>query len=740
MDDATPAAHRLADSTSVYLRLHAHQPVAWWPWGDAALAEARARDVPVLLSVGYATCHWCHVMARESFDDPEVGALMNEGFVSVKVDREARPDVDAVYMAALQMLTGSGGWPMTLALTPDGRPWYAGTYFPPDDRFGRPSFRRVLTALSHAWRERRSEVERAADEVAAALARLEGGAPARGASAATNAATAVQVAPAPDTRPSTRLAEAEPLVLQALQATYDAARGGFGDAPKFPPHAALRWLERVPGEGADAMRHRTLRAIVDGGVTDQLGGALHRYAVDGAWAVPHFEVMLVDQAQMLPRLARAATETGDARLAWGATAMLDALERDLLRDDALFATGLDAEADGVEGGFHTWTPEELASALPEGDDAEVAARVFGVTPAGPLEGRSVLAWNGDDDGGSGEVAAERVASLRARLLRARAERPHPRRDDPAITAYVGLMLRGLLEAADHLPPAGAARARARALEAADALWARAWDGRRLRRLVDAPPGDPDHGVALLDDQVHVGLACLALHRATGDRRHLARALDLAEAVVADFALPDGGVATVPRDAPVPLVRARDGLDGATPAAEPAAALLLALAAAWTERDDWQAAAEAALAGVAGMARTAPTAAVSALIAARALRRPPHQVAVVGPADDPRTIALLEAARAHPGGACVLRSDGPDDPWTARIPWLAGRGAVDGRPTAYACAAGACRLPVHAADDLVRELAALDAARALDAGRERAALDAAGTLGGSPPGADAAGDG
>ncbi|MFU8888695.1 MAG: thioredoxin domain-containing protein [Trueperaceae bacterium] len=744
MEDATPAAYRLADSTSVYLRLHAHQPVAWWPWGDAALAEARVRDVPVLLSVGYATCHWCHVMARESFDDPEVGALMNENFVSIKVDREARPDVDAVYMAALQMLTGSGGWPMTLALTPDGRPWYAGTYFPPDDRFGRPSFRRVLAALSHAWRERRDEVERSADEIAAALARLEGGAPVAGtakAAAVGDAATAtmtgaVQVAPAPDTRPSARLAEAEPLVLQALQATYDAGRGGFGDAPKFPPHAALRWLELVPGEAADAMRHRTLRAIVDGGVTDQLGGALHRYAVDGGWAVPHFEVMLVDQAQMLPRLARAAAETGDARLAWGATAMLDALERDLLRDDALFATGLDAEAGGVEGSFHTWTPEELARALPAGDDAEVAARLFGVAPVGPLEGRSVLAWNGHDGGGLGEAGADRVASLRARLLRARAERPRPRRDDPAITAYVGLMLRGLVEAADHLPASAAARAGALALEAADALWARAWDGRRLRRLVDAPAADPEHGVALLDDQVHAGLACFALHRATGDRRHLARALDLAAVVAEDFALPGGGFATVPRDADVPLVRARDGLDGATPAAEPAAALLLAHAAAWTEREDWRAAAEGALAGVAALARTAPSAAVSALIAARALRRPPNQVVVVGPADDARTAALLAAARAHPGEPCVLRSDGPDDPWTERIPWLAGRGAVDGLPTAYACTAGVCRLPVHAPDDLVREIAALDAARTLDgdAGREAAHHD------GSGPQADAAADG
>jgi uncharacterized protein YyaL (SSP411 family) len=403
--------------------------------------------------------------------------------------------------------------------------------------------------------------------------------------------------------------------------------------------------------------------------------------------------------------------------------MLEALERDLRRDDGLFATGLDAEAGGEEGGFHTWTPAELARALPEGEDAEIAARLFGVTPSGPLEGRSVLTWNGDDDGGSDELGAEGVASLRTRLRLARAERPHPRRDDPAIAAYVGLMLRGLLEAADHLPPAGGTRARALALEAADALWARAWDGRRMRRLVDAPPGDPDHGVALLDDQVHAGLACLALHRATGDRRHLARALDLAEAVMANHALPDGGFATVPSDAAVPLVRARDGLDGATPAAEPAAALLLAEAAAWTERDDWRTAAETALAGVAALARTAPTAAVSALIAARALRRPPHQVAVVGPADDPRTVALLATARAHPGGACVLRSDGPEDPWVGRIPWLVGRGAVDDRPTAYACAAGACRLPVHAADDLVRELAALDAARALDAAGSEA--DAAG---------------
>jgi uncharacterized protein len=695
---STPGGHRLARSTSVYLRLHAHQDVAWWPWGDAAFDEARARDVPVLLSVGYATCHWCHVMARESFDDPEVAARINDGFVAIKVDREARPDVDAVYMAALQALTGSGGWPMTLALTHDRAPWFAGTYFPPDDRFGRPSFRRVLDALVAAWRDRREEVLRSSVEIAAALERLDRRAV---------VATAVAVEGGADERPSARLATLEPLVLQTLQGEYDAVHGGFGGAPKFPPHAALRWLETTPGPAAATMRHRTLRAIVDGGITDQLGGALHRYAVDEAWAVPHFEVMLVDQAQMLPRLARAAAETGDPRLAWGATAMLEALERDLRREDGLFATGLDAEAAGVEGAYHTWTPAELAAALPDAAAAARAARLFGVVAAGPLEGRSVLAWRGDD------AEAGAASDLRETLRRARDERPAPRRDDPAIAGYVGLALRGLLEAAPDLPAQAAARALRMAERAADALWSAAWDGRRLRRVVDAPESDPDHAVALLDDQVHPGLAALALHGATGDRRHLERALDLAEAVAGGFALPSGGFATVPLDAAAPLVRARDSLDGAQPAGEAAAVELLALAATWTDRDDWRSAAEAALAGVEATARVAPTAAVSALLAARLLRSPPLQVAVVGPADDARTGALLDAARAFGRSACVVRSDGADDPLAARLPWLTGRDAVDGRPTAYACAAGVCRLPVHDPDRLAEELEAL---RRADGGR------------------------
>ena len=692
----TPAAHRLADADSVYLRLHAHQPVAWWPWGDAAFAEARRRDVPVLLSVGYATCHWCHVMARESFDDPAVAARMNEGFVCIKVDREARPDVDAVYMAALQSLTGGGGWPMTLALTPDGEPWFAGTYYPPEDRPGMPSFARVLAALQVAWTERREAVRQAAGEVRAALSALEGrslAAPARPSSA---------VALAGGDAPSTRLQAAEARATDALRTTFDAAQGGFGGAPKFPPHAALRFLEGLAGdEGADRMRLATLRAIVDGGVTDQLGGALHRYAVDGGWAVPHFEVMLVDQAQMLPRLAHAAAETDDARLRWAALAQLEAWARDLVRPDGLFATGLDAEAGGVEGAFHTWTPRELRAALPDGDDAAVAAALFGVGPAGPLEGRSVLAWRGGVDG-------ERAERLRGALRAARSVRAAPRRDEPAVAAYVGLGIEGLAEAAATLPEAAARHALALAARAADAAWAAGWDGERLRRSLDARPGTDAADVALLDDQARFGLGCAALHRRTGDVRHLERALDLAAVVARRHALPGGGFATVPLDRPAPLVRARDGLDGALPAAEAEAARLLAFAASATGDDGFRTLAEDALAAAEPVAGPAPTAVLSALSAARALREPALQVVVVGAADDAATGALLAAARAAAPAAVVVRSDGPDDPLARRLPWLAGRTAAAGRPTAYACARGVCRLPVQEPGALRDELRALGA--------------------------------
>jgi uncharacterized protein YyaL (SSP411 family) len=688
--NAPAAGSRLASATSLYLRLHAQQPVAWWPWGDAPFQEARRRDVPVILSVGYATCHWCHVMARESFDDPLLAEFLNDHFVSIKVDREARPDVDAVYMNALQALTQGGGWPMTVALDHHGRPWWAGTYFPPNDRAGMPSFRRVLEALHSTWSDRREEVLRAAVEIEAALA--------QGGRATPRVAASLASDDAP--LPSEQLAGVEGTLLAALQSSYDAEHGGFGGAPKFPPHAALRYLEASRSEAADLMRHRTLRALVDGGVSDQIGGALHRYAVDGAWAVPHFEVMLVDQAQMLPRYARAARDFDDPRLGWGASALLRALERDLLREDGLFATGLDAEAGGVEGRFHTWIPEELRGPFDAAEAAEVAAH-FGIYAVGQLEGRSVLSDQGR------EPDPARVERWREQLLALRNERPAPHRDEPAISAYNGMMFRGLLEAAEDLDAPDAERARSLARRGFDRLLERAFDGRRIRRSIDMPASDPDHGLALLDDQVHVGLAAFALYRSFGEAGDLAVALDLADVVQSDYALPEGGFATVPLDTEAPLVRVRDALDGATPASEGAAAWLLAEAARWTLRDDLRRSAEAALAYVAALAPRAPTASVGAILAARLLRRPRISVALVGDASTAAVRELQQTARAHPSDPCIFVLSGAPSgaPWGERLPWLAHRSGSHG-VLAYPCSDGVCRLPVADAASLAAELDAL----------------------------------
>jgi uncharacterized protein YyaL (SSP411 family) len=679
------AAARLQGATSLYLRLHAEQPVAWWPWGEAAFVEARRRDLPLLLSVGYATCHWCHVMARESFDDPAIAALLNEHFIPVKVDREARPDVDAVYMAALQALTGTGGWPMTVALDHQQRPWWAGTYFPPHDRPGLPAFSRVLGALQRTWRERRGEVERAAAEITAALeGRL---APAPGLQLATEAR---------ELTASEMLAGCEGPLQAQLAETFDPIHGGFGDAPKFPPHAAIAYLEATPTEEHASMLTATLRAIADGGVTDQLGGALHRYAVDAAWAVPHFEVMLVDQAQMLPRYAAAARATGDPRLAWAAAAMLEALERDLLRPDGLFATGLDAEAAGVEGAYHSWTPSEVAAVLPAAEAAE-AARVFAVTAVGNLEGRSVLAWAG------GDAEPPAVAAWRAALLAARARRPAPHRDEPAISAYNAMMIRGLLAAADHLKAPSAARARALAERAFAALWRLAFDGEQLRRSIDTPPSHPDHRLATLADQAHGGLAALALYRVSHARIHLEAGLTLAERVHTAHARAGGGFTPLPAAQPQLLIAPRDAIDGATPPAEVVAAELLAEAAAWLGRDDLRVAAEGALRYPASIAGRVPNAAVSAMLVARKLRRPPPQVVVVGAAEDPAAEALRAIAWAHPSQPLVASVSGPDDPLTERLAWTAARPRLAGRATAYACAAGVCRLPVYEPAALLAEI-------------------------------------
>jgi uncharacterized protein len=684
---------RLRRATSPYLRQHADNPVDWYPWGDEAFAAARERDVPVLVSIGYAACHWCHVMAHESFDDPDVAAMMNSRFVNVKVDREERPDVDAVYMQAVQALTGSGGWPLTVVTTPAGEPWFGGTYFPPDDRFGRPGFTKVLTALSRTWRERRDEVVASAAQITEHVARHAAG---------------LGDGPSPGEA-------AGVAALAALRRQEDRTFGGFGGAPKFPPHTALRWLlEHAPDDGAEptplALAGRTLAAMVRGGIFDQLGGGFARYAVDASWTVPHFEKMLYDNALLLPLVAEAGTRLGDERLSEAARRTLAFMLRELRLADGTFASSLDADSEGSEGRYYTWTPDELAAALGDADDERLARALYGVHETGQLEGRSVLTFRGADDpavvaalGADGvhpQRAAARVEALRARLLAAREARVRPALDDKVVTSWNGLAVWGLARGGGYLGSADASAALSAAERCADVVWQRAFDGRTLRHL--APERGGDDAVALLEDASFLGLGLLELHRATGAPRHLQRALDLAAGIAGDFVDPAGGFFTRRRDDPQLVVRGKSVLDGPTPSEHGAASELLALAAAWTGDDGARQLAEDGLSGAEALAAQHPTAVASMLSASAVLRAPPREVVVAGHPDDPQTASLLALARAEAPRHALIARAAPE--LAERVPHLRGKAASAGRATAYACAAGVCHAPTSDPAELRRQLA------------------------------------
>jgi uncharacterized protein len=684
-----PHPNRLGSSTSPYLRQHQHNPVDWYPWGDEAFAEARRRDVPILLSVGYAACHWCHVMAHESFEDPEVAAIMNEGFVNVKVDREERPDVDAVYMQAVQALTGSGGWPMTVVTTPAGEPWFGGTYFPPDDRYGRPSFRRVLEALTRTWRERRADVVASAREITGHVGRIAHG-----------------------------LGEGPPLsvetarvALSVLRSQEDRAFGGFGGAPKFPPHTVLRWLlEDAPDDGetptAVEMAHRALRRMVDGGIFDQLAGGFARYAVDATWTVPHFEKMLYDNALLLPVLARAVARTGDERLREALELTTSWLLRDLRDESGTFSSAFDADSEGEEGRFYTWTPEELAEALPSAQDVALAQALYGVDAAGQLEGRSVLTYRPHTQrveaalGSGDEALPGRLEGLRLALLEARERRPWPALDDKVVTSWNALAIRGLVEAAGELRDGDAAVAAAE--RAADALWERAWDGERLRHL--APPaGSPPDAVALLEDAAQVGLASLALHRGTGGPRHLERALLLADVVVRDYADPAGGFFTRRRGDTALVVEPKSVLDGPTPSEHGAAAELLAWVGAWTDEGRYVQHAERALRGAGAVAERHPTAVASMLSARARLEAPPREVVVAGDPAALTTRLLLARARALAPQHVLIGWVPDEGDLLERIPHFRERSARDGAAVAYVCEAGVCHAPTSEVERVAEHL-------------------------------------
>ncbi len=618
--------NRLADATSPYLLQHADNPVDWYPWGEEALARARDEDRPILLSIGYAACHWCHVMAHESFEDEETARLQNELFVNVKVDREERPDLDAVYMDAVVTLTGHGGWPLTAFLTPEGEPFYGGTYFPPEPRHGLPSFREVLEAVSSAYRERRAEVARSATQLVAAIEQ------------------AGRRPPSSEPLTESLLGEA----IRGLRASFDPEWGGFGRAPKFPPHSVLELLLR---RGETELVERTLDGMAAGGMYDLVGGGFHRYSVDERWLVPHFEKMLYDNALLVPAYLHGWLVTGRERYREVAEETVEYMLRDLLLPEGAFASSQDADTDGVEGLTHTWTaddpvPPELLQ---------------------PFEhGRSIVRGELDPD-------------LRRQLLEIRAERPQPGLDDKAIASWNGLALAALAEAARRLERDDW-RDTARGL--AEFLLGPLSDGGRLRRSYRDGKAT---GTGYLDDYANVAHGLYELHVATGELRWLEESRRLALLAVELFADSErGGFFLTPSDGEALVVRTKDLDDNPTPSGNSMLAFVLLRLARIYGDDELERHAVSVLRLVRDLLPRAPSAFGWALCALDLHFSPPREIAIVGSPDD--EVAKAALAGYDPNAVVAF---GPSED----VPLLQGKELVDGKPAVYVCERFACQAPV-----------------------------------------------
>ncbi|WP_430331476.1 thioredoxin domain-containing protein [Rhodococcus sp. ACT016] len=664
----------LGGATSPYLRQHADNPVHWHQWGPEALAWARERNVPILLSIGYAACHWCHVMAHESFEDPATAAVMNENFVCIKVDREERPDLDAVYMNATVAMTGQGGWPMTCFLTADGAPFYCGTYYPTQPRGGMPSFTQLLHAVTDTWRTRRGDVDNAAASVVAELRRSSGALPVGG--------------PPVDV----------PLLSGAVSSVLrdeDRANGGFGGAPKFPPsmllEGLLRSYERSGAEPVLRAVERTADAMARGGIYDQLGGGFARYSVDAEWVVPHFEKMLYDNALLLRCYAHLARRTDSSLARRVAEETAEFLLRDLRTSAGAFASALDADTDGEEGLTYSWTPAQLIEVL-GADEGTWAAETFGVTAEGTFErGTSVLQLLEDP---SDDV---RLADVGSRLFAARSRRPQPARDDKVITAWNGLAITALAEAGatlDRPEWVWAAAECARVL-----LTTHVEDGRLRRASLAGVVGEP---AGILEDYGALATGLLTLHQVTGEAEWLDAATGLLDIAIARFADPDepGSWFDTADDAETLVTRPRDPLDGATPSGASTITEALLTASALVDADrsgKYAQVAADSLARASVVLQRAPRSAGHWLAVAEAAVRGPVQIAV---SETESSELSRQARRLAPGGAVVVA--GPAD----STPLLADRPQIDGTPTAYVCRGFVCDRPVTEVDAL-RELVNAD---------------------------------
>jgi uncharacterized protein YyaL (SSP411 family) len=622
--------NRLAGETSPYLLQHAGNPVDWYPWGEEALGRARKEGRPILLSIGYAACHWCHVMEHESFEDPSTAAVMNEHFVSVKVDREERPDLDAVYMEAVVALSGHGGWPMTVFLTPDGEPFYGGTYYPPEPRHGLPSFRQVLEAIVEAWRDRRDDVGRSAAQLVEAVRR------------------SAELRPSNEPLTASLLAAA----VRGLAAGFEPGFGGWGRAPKFPNAPALEFLLRREEEPARTMVTKTLDGMAAGGMYDLLGGGFHRYSVDDRWLVPHFEKMLYDNALLASTYLHAWVVTGNERYREISRETVEYMLRELLLDEGGFASAQDADTDGVEGLTFTWTPEEGA-------------------PAGLLEpfehGRSIL---------RGELDEE----TRVRLFEQREQRPKPLRDDKAIASWNGLALAALAEAGRRLERPEWVEAGRRLGEFL--LGPLSDEAGRLRR---SHRDGRTSGAGYLDDYANVAHGLLELHVATGELRWLEEAQRLARLAIELFADPEhGGFFLSPSDGEQLVARTKELDDHPLPSGNAMLAhVLLRLARIYGD-DELERQAVSVLRLVRPALERAPSSFGWALCALDLHLSPPSELAIAGPVDSPVARKALE-----PWQPNTVVAVGPAD----HVPLLEGKGPVDGHPAVYRCERFACQAPV-----------------------------------------------
>jgi uncharacterized protein YyaL (SSP411 family) len=660
--------NRLGSATSPYLLQHAGNPVDWWEWSPEAFAEAKRRDVPVLISVGYAACHWCHVMAHESFEDDATAGLMNEGFVSIKVDREERPDVDAVYMTATQAMTGQGGWPMTVFATPDGDPFFAGTYFP------KANFTQLLGAVGKAWHEQREQVVDQGAKVVEAIAgaQISGG--------------------------ITAPISAELLDAGAFELikNHDQVNGGFGGAPKFPPHMSLlfllRYYQRTGSEEALEVVRHTAEAMGRGGIYDQLAGGFARYATDATWTVPHFEKMLYDNALLLRVYTQLWRLTGDAFARRIADETAEFLIRDLGTVRGGLASALDADTAGVEGLTYAWTPAQLVEVLGE-EDGNWAADLFRVTSTGTFEdGKSVLVLARDIDAAEPELL-ERWRDVRARLLAARLARPQPARDGKVVASWNGLAATAL---AEHGVLTGSAASRTAAIGIAEVLAGKhIIDGRLRRASRDGDVGEP---VGVLEDYGLVAEAFLAVHQITADGRWLDLARQLLDVALDHFGNGQGGFWDTADDAERLVTRPADPTDNATPSGLSSVAAALVTYTALSGEPRYRHAADEALATVGpligGHARFAGYAAA----VGEAALAGPYEIAVATP--DPAGDPLVEAAFRHAPPGTVIVAGKPDQ---EGVPLLEDRPLRGGLPTAYVCKGFVCERPVTTPEDLVERL-------------------------------------